>query len=409
MGFQSTDPFVLNIITFQRNDGTNTEHMRRAVESGTSITSHGTSFPADPTRPGYIFIGWTMNPNGTGGAFTANTVVNSHTTVYAQWYTTHEVTFNKNNDTPGSTEASPRTIEVGTNEAVTTPTTPPTRPGYVLTGWNTSPDGTGTALTAQTRIDEPTTFYAQWAEPFTVTVTSNDETRGTATAAANGTTSTTVQAAPGQTITLTATAEPGSIFIGWEVTSNNVNLSDNEAATATFTMPAQNVTIKANFAPPPSLRAPTNITFGEGTLPTKTTLYTLAGANNEATATVATGATNVNDMETFELSNPRPTWRIDLTATAFQANGNIGARPVAINNETNQRINPDATGSITVTSIMTSAIFAEILQQNPTRTTTWWTWNELTHTLNAESTPSDISTNTQYKSTFTWTLMNVPA
>jgi len=43
------------------------------------------NMPANPKRGGYTFGGWTTAANGTGGDFSATTVVNADTTVYAKW------------------------------------------------------------------------------------------------------------------------------------------------------------------------------------------------------------------------------------------------------------------------------------------------------------------------------------
>ena len=42
------------------------------------------------------------------------------------------------------------------------PTAAPTRSGCKFTGWNTKPDGTGEAFTAETDVTESLTVYAQW-------------------------------------------------------------------------------------------------------------------------------------------------------------------------------------------------------------------------------------------------------
>ena len=73
------------------------------------------------------------------------------------------VVFDKNG---GDTEASPRVmmqdkIEGAVNQ-FDLPMTEPTRSGCKFTGWNTQPDGTGEAFTAETAVTENLTVYAQW-------------------------------------------------------------------------------------------------------------------------------------------------------------------------------------------------------------------------------------------------------
>ena len=73
------------------------------------------------------------------------------------------VVFDKNG---GDTEASPRVMMQDKIEGVVNhfdlPTTEPTRSGCKFTGWNTQPDGTGEAFTAETDVTESLTVYAQW-------------------------------------------------------------------------------------------------------------------------------------------------------------------------------------------------------------------------------------------------------
>ena len=73
------------------------------------------------------------------------------------------VVFDKNG---GDTEASPRVMMqdkiVGAVNHFDLPTTEPTRSGFKFTGWNTKPDGTGEAFTAETDVTESLTVYAQW-------------------------------------------------------------------------------------------------------------------------------------------------------------------------------------------------------------------------------------------------------
>ena len=73
------------------------------------------------------------------------------------------VVFDKNG---GDTEASPSVMMqdkvVGVVNHFDLPMTEPTRSGCKFTGWNTKPDGTGEAFTAETDVTESLTVYAQW-------------------------------------------------------------------------------------------------------------------------------------------------------------------------------------------------------------------------------------------------------
>ena len=56
-----------------------------------------------------------------------------------------------------------------------------------------------------------------------------------------------VEAKAGETVTITATPAKTQAFYYWEVTSGNVELSDTFSKTATFVMPAEDVSVKAVF------------------------------------------------------------------------------------------------------------------------------------------------------------------
>lgn len=81
------------------------------------------------------------------------------------------VTFDKNNTDEGSTEADPQSMEVEEGESVGTLPTPPERPGYIFTGWNTAPDGSGTAFTEETAVSASIKVYAQWEEELDLSLT----------------------------------------------------------------------------------------------------------------------------------------------------------------------------------------------------------------------------------------------
>ena len=96
-----------------------------------------------PSRPGYAFLGWSLNPYWNEGddyypASSSIILYPGTTTLYAIWsQTSFTITFNPNNGTggPGVVEAS------GVNEAqVMSPTSPdPTRDGYTFMGWSKDP------------------------------------------------------------------------------------------------------------------------------------------------------------------------------------------------------------------------------------------------------------------------------
>jgi uncharacterized repeat protein (TIGR02543 family) len=162
----TVDAGTLRTVIFRANDGTGAIHAIKTPAAGSAASG----FPGDPARTGYGFTGWNTQPDGSGAAFTASTVVSADMTVYAQWNPkTKTVTFNKNG---GETEAVPAantvTVPAATVDALPAP---PTRTGYNFAGWNTAQNGSGTAFGQTTAVSSSITVYAQWAhEQFNITL-----------------------------------------------------------------------------------------------------------------------------------------------------------------------------------------------------------------------------------------------
>lgn len=184
------------------------------------------SLPTPPTRPGYDFVGWFTVSTETGGLeFSEDTTVTADITVYARWTVAvvrYTVTFDKNNETPGSTEADPQTkTVVAPDTTIGGFPTPPTREGYLFTKWNTEPDGSGDDFTADTEVTGNITVYAQWEQRIAgaklVTFNKNNTDDGSTEASPMQ-----KQVAPGDT-TVDALPEeptrPGFIFAGWYTVS----------------------------------------------------------------------------------------------------------------------------------------------------------------------------------------------
>ena len=158
-------------VTFDGNGGTVLSgKVSRQVVAGTSL---GTDMPANPTRSGYNFNGWNMARNGVGASFTATTVVNENTTVYARWTRAQPlppinvtVTFDGNGGVILPENVS-RQVAAGDWLGSDMPANP-TRSGYNFNGWNMARNGTGISFTASTVVTENITVYAQWRRTATI-------------------------------------------------------------------------------------------------------------------------------------------------------------------------------------------------------------------------------------------------
>ena len=124
--------------------------------------------PTDPTRDGFVFMGWFKDK---GGAFEFNfsTSLEEDITLYAFWLPNEVKTYTIRFDSRGGTQVP--SIEV---EAGDIPTRPddPTRPGYVFDGWYTDP-GTLSLFDWSKTVNKNIALYAKWVvaetEMFTVT------------------------------------------------------------------------------------------------------------------------------------------------------------------------------------------------------------------------------------------------
>ena len=111
-----------------------------------------------PTRTGYDFIKWNTNASGSGTTISSNTRVTGDTTVYAQWQAkSYTLTYNSN----GGNACNPAR-KTAKYDSTWGSLCTPTRAGYVFKGWNTNASGSGTAITAGTKVTGNITVYAKW-------------------------------------------------------------------------------------------------------------------------------------------------------------------------------------------------------------------------------------------------------
>ena len=125
------------------------------------------------TKTGYTFTGWNTQADGEGTAYgDGQNVVNLTTTdgevvkLYAQWRANkYSVRFDGNTADGGSMGDQAMTYD----EAADLELNSYTKTGYTYKGWNTQPDGSGTAYTDGEEVSNLTTadgetvlLYAQW-------------------------------------------------------------------------------------------------------------------------------------------------------------------------------------------------------------------------------------------------------
>jgi hypothetical protein len=146
-------------VAFNGNGGAPAEQSR-SVEEGTAIGAG--NMPAVPIRPHYSFAGWNTEQDGSGTAFTEETVITCDTEVYAQWAADlHSVTYKANGGSGADIEdkAAYGSEYALRSELFAAP------PGMGFAGWNTEPGGTGAVYMAGSTVGiaGDLELYAQYA------------------------------------------------------------------------------------------------------------------------------------------------------------------------------------------------------------------------------------------------------
>lgn len=210
----------------------------QTANSGATISVNATG----PTRTGYTFISWTTVANGTGDSYApaaSLTIGAADVTLFAQWNIN---SFTLAYDANGGSNA-PTSASTAFNATVTTAAVGSlTRSGYTFTGWNSAANGSGTNYIAgTTTFSMPAanvTLYAQWAPAsFLLTYNANS---GSGAPSAQGSL---VDAQI--TVSASAPTRTGYTFAGW--TENADGTGTAYAASSTFTMPPNNLTIYAKW------------------------------------------------------------------------------------------------------------------------------------------------------------------
>ena len=152
-------------VTFDMNGGTGSETLQYVVD-GENVRK-----PADPTRPGYRFDGWTLN----GEAYTFTTPVTEDITLQAQWTQVYTITFDY------GYESKTNTVQLADGELLEKPADL-VREGYKFLGWKLPNGGPDYYDQWGQPVKNSMTLYAEWGQSETHTVTFTDPEGGTSTA-----------------------------------------------------------------------------------------------------------------------------------------------------------------------------------------------------------------------------------
>jgi uncharacterized repeat protein (TIGR02543 family) len=149
--------------------GGSTPENRRIVTGESFALPQGTSL----VRRGYSFAGWNTEPDGSGQSYYSGdnlSATGSDIRLYALWrINQYELSYQGNQQSAGIAPATQR-ITFGEEVTVSNQNSL-VREGFVFTGWNSSPDGSGQSYSpgeSLTMDSQDIVLYAQW-EPATVT------------------------------------------------------------------------------------------------------------------------------------------------------------------------------------------------------------------------------------------------
>lgn len=149
-------------VTFEANGGS-------AIEAQTVLNGKTVAKPADPTREGFLFVGWYADSAfKTPFAFGAQPI-SDNVTVYARWSaaTANEVEYTVDFDLNYENATALDAKSTVGGKLFDLPV--PTREGYTFKGWWISMDDDGSKLSYQFKdemvFDAHTTLYALWEAP----------------------------------------------------------------------------------------------------------------------------------------------------------------------------------------------------------------------------------------------------
>ncbi len=137
-------------VSFETNGGSAVAN--QTVEHGKTVTK-----PADPTKENFTFAGW-FTDEALTAEYDFTATVTKSITLYAKWDAVangFSVTFESNGGTPVASQ----NVSAG-GKAMLPPE--PVKPGFIFTGWATSPLG-GTMWNFSHYVTESMTLYAIWA------------------------------------------------------------------------------------------------------------------------------------------------------------------------------------------------------------------------------------------------------
>lgn len=297
-------PYSLNTVSYNVNGGSGTAPTSQTQTAPAQTLTVSSSYTG--TRTGYHLDGWNTQSDGLGTNYAISASIRpiGAVTLYAKWTST--ITYDGNSSDSGSVPAATTAVSSQAKTVLASNTGSLIKAGFTFTGWNTSPNGSGTnyaaGLTTYASAGD-ITLYAQWNS--TITYDGNGQTSASSTVpaatTAKGTATNTTLAAP------TTLLKTNFIFDGWNTAANGTGTSyasglTTYASTGTRTLYAQwkaPITFDGNTNTGGSPPAVVNAITATITLPSNTGSMTKLGyafsgwntASNGTGVSYAAGAT----------------------------------------------------------------------------------------------------------------------
>jgi uncharacterized repeat protein (TIGR02543 family) len=205
-------PQATNEITFDGNGSSSGSMANETADSSTVLSANAYQ------KAGHTFLYWNTAADGSGVSYRSNYTYSfaQSITLYAIWGQNFAISYSGNGNTGGSAPSNQASYVGGSLQTLRTNTGELTKTGYLLAGWNSAADGTGTSYAlGQTNValSNVVTLYAQWAgATYVVLYTANGSTAGLAPTSQNYT-----YGSSGITIRLNSgnLARTGYVFAGW--------------------------------------------------------------------------------------------------------------------------------------------------------------------------------------------------
>jgi uncharacterized repeat protein (TIGR02543 family) len=233
-----------NVITFNGNGSTSGSMATETASSSTVLNSNAF------VRTGYTFLYWNTAANGSGVNYQSSYTYSfaQSITLYAIWGQNFTISYDGNTNTGGSAPGSQSSYVGGSALTLQSNTGNLTKTGYLLSGWNTAANGSGTAYAiGQTNVamNAGVTLYAQWlGATYVVLYTANGSTSGTTPSSQTYT-----YGSAGITLRLNSgtLAKTGYTFAGWNTSPDGLGTSYGVGATSvTF---SQDTVLFAQWTP----------------------------------------------------------------------------------------------------------------------------------------------------------------